>query len=84
MIPLILWAIKEVAEDFAENEAEKLAGDLKDKILKATGLDQAEVLADDEVTKLLESTGISDFHAIRTIEASVIAKIHENMEKPPQ
>jgi hypothetical protein len=81
MLPLLLWAIKEVAEDIAEDEAEKLADDLKDKILKATGLDHAEVLADEEVANLMQSAGLISVSQVRAIESTVIAKIHENMDK---
>jgi hypothetical protein len=80
MIPLLIWAIKEVAEDIAEDEAEKLAGDVKDKIIKAAGLDQAEVLADEEVESLMVGLQISDFHKIRALEASVIAKINDKLK----
>jgi len=81
MIPLIIWAVKEIAEDIAENEVESLAGGLKDKILKAAGLDQAEVLADEEAQKLMQSFNISDISQIRAIEANIIAKINDNLSK---
>jgi len=81
MIPLIIWAVKEIAEDIAENEVESLAGGLKDKILKSAGLDQAEVLADEEAQKLMQSFNISDISQIRAIEANIIAKINDNLSK---
>jgi hypothetical protein len=38
MIPLIIWAIKEVAEDIAEDQAEKLATGVADSVLKSLDL----------------------------------------------
>ena len=74
MIPLIIWAVKELVETEAEDTIAqtKIAQDLRAKILSATGLDKAELLTEDEVDKLYSS-------GVREIESAVLAKIKANL-----
>lgn len=70
MLPLILWAVKELAESEASSTLtqSQLAEDLKAKILSTTGLDKATILTGEEIDSLFGASA-------REVEAAVLAKI---------
>jgi hypothetical protein len=68
MIPLIIWAIKEVAEDIAEDQAQKVATGVADQVLASLG---DCTLTEDELTMCADS---------KDVQAAVLAKVKAKLQ----
>ena len=55
MIPLLLWAVREIAEDIAEDQAKKIATSVADSVLASLG---DCTLTEDELTACADANAI--------------------------